>query len=95
MKKLTLNSSAMNIGEVLTRSQLKKVIGGADVCELYLTFNNGTAPVNQLSFTDGSGTGTANAQADCARLMTQLGASRCQYDCGHDGFSNNFYPPHP
>lgn len=88
---------------LLSKAEMKNVRGGlldtgggggsfTDVCEVLLTYSDGSTK-NTVSFWDGAGSGEANVKAECAGHMSGPGAAtRCQYDCGSDGFTASWIP---
>jgi len=88
MKKLSLNASALHKGEVLTRTQLKKVSGGVGsggcvtpgLCRI--TYYS-AGSYNQTDIISTS----VGANNYCVTLM-ENGATSCGYDCVCDGWGS-------
>lgn len=90
---------------LLSKAEMKSVMGGlvdpgtgggstSDVC--YIMVTKGSDVRYELAFNEGAGNGVATAQADCANYIKQGGdGTKCQYDCGYDGFSASWIQNFP
>lgn len=89
MKKLSLKASIFNKGEVLTRAQLKKVMGGdgsesgGDQCIIEMLVNGNWTNAGIFNATNSNG--SSEAETYCIQ-QRELTGYRCKYDCGHDGW---------
>lgn len=89
MKKLKLNPAAFGNVEVLSREQLKNVIGGL----LEVGSGSGGNELCRIMWYDANGTyqetdilsNSAGANSNCVAKI-QAGARRCWYDCNGDGW---------
>ncbi len=77
------NLKNMNGVTVLGKKEQREVRGG-DKCYLYIDYEDGTYGGIVLYTSLENGSSTANDR--CVDLRLNGGASRCQYDCAHDGF---------
>jgi len=89
MKKLSLSAASIKKGDVLTRGQLKKVLGGTSSSDCNLP------SLCRISYWKGSyyyqtdiiGT-SSNANTACLNLLSSGAATQCSYDCECDGWGS-------
>jgi hypothetical protein len=94
MKKIILPTAALANGEVLTRSQLKKVLGGdgsgegggGDLCVMTITDSNGWSGTTDIVTQNTPG--STEAKAWCVTYIQAHPGVSCQYNCAFDGFGS-------
>lgn len=92
MKKLTLNKSNFSVKEVLSKAQLKKIMGGESFFgDCSVTYTTPSDPTPQtISYSVG---GTCAQQSNsirelCVNNITVGTFATCRYDCGCDGWGS-------
>ncbi|WP_316838294.1 hypothetical protein [Pedobacter nutrimenti] len=90
MKKLKLNKAAFAGAEVLSRAQLKKVIGGTGgTCTMtYTTPNNSSSQTVSYSVGGTCAEQSSSMKKMCVDNITVGLFASCKYDCGCDGWGS-------
>jgi hypothetical protein len=92
MKKLKLRALQLGAAEVLTRAQLKNVLGGDDgggTCTLTYTTDSDPTP-KTISYTVSGSCSqqSSSMNAMCVDNITLDLFKTCRYDCGCDGWGS-------
>jgi hypothetical protein len=96
MKKITLTASTLVNKEILTRAQLKKILGGegsepggpgGDSCQMTVTRYT-TGAIEQIYFPTQNNPGDVEAVAWCREFVQTNPGSFCRYHCESGGFGS-------